>query len=151
MQVYKDGRIDHYKKIFKNVSFTSALPTDDWLNANGAYRIISNIDFNKDTQRLVGSEVYIEDGLAYVVRVENKTEDEIAAEVATKNAALAFTNRNTRNQLLSQTDWTQLSDSPLSTEQKGEWATYRQTLRDLTANESWPNIVFPDAPNNQEE
>lgn len=151
MQVYKDGRIDHYKKIFKNVSFTSELPTDDWLNANGAYRIISNIDFDKDTQRLVGSEVYIENGLAYVVSVENKTEEEIANENEIKNAALSFSVRNARNQLLSNTDWTQLPDSPLTVEQKAEWATYRQALRDLSEDENWPNVEFPDAPNNQEE
>lgn len=35
-----------------------------------------------------------------------------------------------RNAELSQTDWTQLSDSPVA---KEAWATYRQALRDLPA------------------
>jgi|TARA_R100000084_G_C4617176_1_gene131225 hypothetical protein len=43
-----------------------------------------------------------------------------------------------RTSLLSESDWTQLSDSQLSSTKKTEWATYRQTLRDLPANTSDP-------------
>tara|TARA_B100001989_G_scaffold54645_1_gene35910 strand:- start:108 stop:557 length:450 start_codon:yes stop_codon:yes gene_type:complete len=39
---------------------------------------------------------------------------------------------------LFQSDWTQVSDSPLSSTKKEEWATYRQALRDLPANTSDP-------------
>jgi hypothetical protein len=54
--------------------------------------------------------------------------------------------RNIRNGLLSDSDWTQLDDSPLTGAKKIEWATYRQELRDLPAtntateeqNVSWP-------------
>jgi len=38
-----------------------------------------------------------------------------------------------RNGRLAVSDWTQLSDSPLSSTKKAEWATYRQALRDLPA------------------
>jgi hypothetical protein len=41
--------------------------------------------------------------------------------------------RGQRNKLLTQSDWTQIPDSPLSDSKKTEWATYRQTLRDLPA------------------
>jgi len=51
-----------------------------------------------------------------------------------------------RNQLLADSDWTQMNDSPLSNEDKTSWATYRQSLRDITANESWPDVTFPDTP-----
>jgi hypothetical protein len=37
-----------------------------------------------------------------------------------------------RNQLIGESDWTQLSDSPLSSQLKQDWATYRQSLRDIT-------------------
>lgn len=56
--------------------------------------------------------------------------------------------RNVRNWLLSQCDWTQLADAPISEEQKTTWQTYRQSLRDLpesfTSVESieWP--VMPE-------
>jgi hypothetical protein len=36
-----------------------------------------------------------------------------------------------RNRIIASTDWTQLSDSPLSTDMKNAWAGYRQELRDL--------------------
>jgi len=39
--------------------------------------------------------------------------------------------RHVRDLLMSLTDWTQSSDSPLEAEQRAAWATYRQSLRDL--------------------
>lgn len=58
--------------------------------------------------------------------------------------------RNKRNELLKQSDWTQMSDSPLSDSKKTEWATYRQSLRDLpTSNasaSSYDDITFPSEP-----
>jgi len=58
--------------------------------------------------------------------------------------------RNMRNGLLEESDWTQLNDSPLSDLKKQEWATYRQTLRDLPANNtsatSIDDVTFPTPP-----
>jgi len=55
--------------------------------------------------------------------------------------------RNRRNGYLSDSDWTQGADAPLSDAQKAEWATYRQTLRDLPANTTDPrNPVWPTRP-----
>jgi len=62
------------------------------------------------------------------------------------DAKTAIVNREQRNQLLADSDWTQMNDSPLSNEDKTAWATYRQTLRDITADESWPNVTFPATP-----
>ena len=42
--------------------------------------------------------------------------------------------RIARNQLLSESDWTQMPDSQLSDSKKAEWVTYRQALRDVPAN-----------------
>lgn len=42
--------------------------------------------------------------------------------------------RSARTRELSNTDWTQVPDSPLSDSKKAEWATYRQALRDLPSN-----------------
>ena len=52
-----------------------------------------------------------------------------------------------RNALLAQSDWTQMSDSPLSDSKKQEWATYRQALRDFP--NGWTpsdTANFPDQP-----
>jgi hypothetical protein len=40
--------------------------------------------------------------------------------------------RGERNNLLKDSDWTVLPDSPLSDSKKDEWKTYRQALRDIT-------------------
>lgn len=44
--------------------------------------------------------------------------------------------RSERNALLTASDWTQGTDSPLDEENKVDWAMYRQELRDLPANTS---------------
>ena len=55
--------------------------------------------------------------------------------------------RNRRNKLLTICDWTQLSDSPLTTEKKTEWTTYRQQLRDITNQPVEPEqVVWPTQP-----
>lgn len=52
--------------------------------------------------------------------------------------------RTERNELLTQTDWTQVPDAPVDAE---AWATYRQALRDITAQEGFPNdVTFPTKP-----
>lgn len=50
--------------------------------------------------------------------------------------------RRMRNDKLTATDWTQLPDSPLTTEKKAEWAVYRQALRDITTQENPREIVW---------
>ena len=51
--------------------------------------------------------------------------------------------RNKRKELLSESDWTQVADSPLSGSKKAEWTTYRQALRDLPATDP---PTFPTPP-----
>ena len=58
--------------------------------------------------------------------------------------------RSKRNSILASSDWTVLSDSPLSAELKTAWLEYRQDLRDITEGlntEAKVNaVVFPDKP-----
>lgn len=55
--------------------------------------------------------------------------------------------REQRDLLLQQSDWTQSNDSPLSSEQKQEWAAYRQALRDLPSNTTdFTNPAWPTKP-----
>jgi hypothetical protein len=53
-----------------------------------------------------------------------------------------------RNTKLTECDWTQGEDSPLSDEKKLEWQTYRQALRDFDYNSITTNvgIVWPTKP-----
>ena len=51
--------------------------------------------------------------------------------------------RNQRNRLLSDTDWMALSDNTMTP----EWASYRQALRDITAQEGFPySVIWPVKP-----
>ena len=52
-----------------------------------------------------------------------------------------------RNTLLTESDWTQYNDTPLSDEVKAEWTVHRQALRDLPANTDDPaNPTWPTPP-----
>jgi hypothetical protein len=73
-----------------------------------------------------------------------RTADDIAAYQANKDAQQAQSVRATRGQKLADSDWTQVADSPVD---KAVWATYRQALRDITAQSGFPwAITWPDAP-----
>ena len=54
--------------------------------------------------------------------------------------------REKRAFILQSCDWTQAIDSPLTIEQKANWATYRQSLRDITNQVDPNNIVWPIEP-----
>lgn len=52
-----------------------------------------------------------------------------------------------RSLQLAHSDWTQLSDAPLTEEEKVAWAAYRQQLRDIPQSFSAPeDVVFPVEP-----
>ncbi len=55
-----------------------------------------------------------------------------------------------RDALLTESDWTQVNDSPLSDAKKTEWSTYRQALRDLPSSHqsttNFDDVVFPSQP-----
>ena len=66
---------------------------------------------------------------------------------AVTDAQWAVMLRRERDRRLAKSDWTQASDSPLTGSKKTEWATYRQSLRDLPASATLGMIVeFPDEP-----
>jgi hypothetical protein len=138
MLVYKDGQVKHYKEMFPNISFPSSGPTDAWLSTHGVYKV-SVFKSHTSTQKLVSCAPYIESGFAYTVEVQDKTEEELAADVASKSAKI----RAERDRLLSESDWTQVADAPVN---KAAWATYRQALRDLPSQEGFPDVEMPNNP-----
>lgn len=63
---------------------------------------------------------------------------------AQKDAEQARNVRATRDAKLAECDWTQVADAPVD---KAVWATYRQALRDVTAQEGFPwTVEWPVAP-----
>lgn len=64
------------------------------------------------------------------------TDDDLAAAI-----------RAERNMKIAACDWTALSDAPLTTTEKTNWKAYRQALRDVTAQPTFPQSVeWPVAP-----
>ena len=52
--------------------------------------------------------------------------------------------RGQRDQLLKDSDWTQVADAPVD---QAAWATYRQALRDIPQQEGFPaNVTWPESP-----
>jgi len=65
-------------------------------------------------------------------------------QIAERTSAKEVEVRQQRNQLLSNCDWTQLPDAPVDT---AAWATYRQELRDVTAQAGFPwDVQWPVEP-----
>ena len=86
------------------------------------------------------------DRVTLVHRVRDMTSEELTQ----RNISNFRQLREERNQKLVASDWTQASDhsSPLADAKKAEWATHRQSLRDLpeTADmTAWPD-VWPTEP-----
>lgn len=75
---------------------------------------------------------------------ETTAAEQETAYKAMKDAEQAKSVRDSRNTKLSESDWTQVADAPVD---KAAWATYRQALRDVTAQSSFPwTIDWPVAP-----
>jgi len=138
--VTKHGR---HKKLFPNVSFPKHGPSDEWLQANSVKKVIEYKALPNNNTKLVTVDPYLDvDGNVYSVQIHSLSESEI-----TQNQNQVESDQRTmRDHLLDVSDWTQMPDSPLSSSKKTEWATYRQTLRDLPSDSNWPDVSFPDKP-----
>ena len=108
--------------------------------------IISNGSTNADI-----TDILLEDGQSVIEGIYEVGEHKIIdGSPVEQSVDFWSTIRLQRNELLKQSDWTQVNDSPLSDSKKQEWATYRQSLRDLpSTNQSVNNIadvIFPSMP-----
>ncbi|WP_255199355.1 tail fiber assembly protein [Photobacterium damselae] len=55
--------------------------------------------------------------------------------------------RSYRDRLVTESDWTQMPDAPLSVEKKAEFTAYRQALRDIPQTFDNPDdIIWPAKP-----
>ena len=85
------------------------------------------------------------DGLEKIV--QDNLEVWLAYAKAQEAEQLAANARTQRDKLLSDTDWAQTDDAPLSSEDKESVRKYRQALRNITAQSGFPQkIVWPEKP-----
>lgn len=138
--------IGEHTELFPNISFPVAgIPTDFMLE-NSLVEVISWEDFDRATENLTTVEPYVKDGKVYTCLKVSKTEQEIQEYATSQRLAAEKQVRLQRNQLLKDSDWTQITDTPTD---KEAWVLYRQALRDITAQEGFPfNITWPDVPAN---
>ena len=126
--------LDEFRKANPNTSFPRDIPTET-LEANGVFVIKETmhptIDKNTHTYRWT---VEFKDGAWTQVWSTSQLDQEVAE----KNV------REYRDRLLTKSDWTQVADAPVN---KTAWATYRQALRDLPTQNSFPfDIQWPEVP-----
>jgi len=132
----QDLIIKDHTEWFPNTSFGDRGPTLDWIADQRYYVITVWKPYNHATEKLVPATPHLYEGMCCTVDVEPKTEQELKERIRNEWTAI----RQQRNRLLSESDWTQLADSPAD---KNKWAVYRQELRDITTQENPFSIVWP--------
>lgn len=105
------------------LSLKHARPNGQWV-LNGGYESLEWLPWNTTTKPT----------LAELEAAWDEIKDNVAWEPVRKK----------RNELLAQSDWTQLSDSSAD---KTAWSNYRQALRDIPQSFSKPeDVVWPTKP-----
>ena len=129
-------KIDEY-----NVSFPTDL-TSEILEGFGVYSVQQTPMPNDYTKNIVeGTPTLVDGTYTQVWNQTDATQEEIDIKIENQWQQI----RVARNEILTQCDWTILSDSPVSSSIE-DWKTYRQQLRDIT-NQSNPfEVVWPTQP-----
>ena len=118
-----------------------------YVKFNSAGRVESTSQQEVEDWILVGDELGNDLCLESDGTVRQLTEEEIAADLAAYQAtANAITNRNIRNQKLSESDWVVTKALEAGETVPTAWATYRTALRDLPDHADWPNLAADDWP-----
>jgi len=71
--------------------------------------------------------------------------DKYPLPIPLSNAAVAHNIRSKRNQLLTDTDWIVIKSLETNNDFT-DWKVYRQELRDITSQPTFPNVVWPTKP-----
>jgi len=103
------------------------------------------------TTNLTVDDIFLESDQSIIEGLyEAETYKIIEGEAVQQNISIWDSIRPIRNTMLSESDWTQFPDSPLTDNKKTEWSTYRQALRDLPSNNSdatsIDDVTFPTEP-----
>lgn len=117
-----------YRDLFPNTSFAVTGPDAAFLAENSCMTVTVFKAYDADTEKLVTVSPYVEGNTVYTVAVEPLTEEEINARNESKKAKV----KAQAMQLLTDTDWTQMSDVTLVNKQ--EFTDYRTTVRAIALN-----------------
>ena len=132
--------IPQLRAAFPNTSLPSEL-TDESLVEWDMYVVTPTPMPNDYTKNITEGTPVLTDGVYYQSwNQTNASQSEIDYRLENQ----WFIVRETRNELLAECDWTQLSDIP--TETKSIWSEYRQSLRDITSQTNPFSITWPVKP-----
>jgi hypothetical protein len=116
--------------------------TNDILEAFGVYVVTQTPKPNDYTKTITEGTPNLVDGVYYQNWVMgDSTESEIQTRIEYKWDEI----RNLRTELLKESDWRVLPDSPVG-DNRDVWVQYRQELRNITSQENPFNIVWPIEP-----
>ena len=132
--------IPQLRVAFPNVSLPAEL-TDVSLVEWDMYVVIPTPMPTDYTKNITEGTPVLTDGVYYQNWIQT---DASQSEIDYRLENQWFIIRETRNELLSECDWTQLADIP--TETKSIWSEYRQSLRDITSQTNPFNITWPVKP-----
>lgn len=127
-----------------NISFPTTI-SDSLLETFGMYNVqLKNSGYDDDDTKDV---VEITPTLSGSVYVQAYQVTDADSETIEKRKEIKWSEvRDSRNQLLSESDWTQFQDSPITGSSLNDWQTYRQSLRDITSQSDPYNITWPTKP-----
>lgn len=136
--------LDNLRSDNTNVSFPKNL-TNDILENFYTYPVVSvDVDIDSDYEKNYTEGTPIQSGSIYV---QNWITSSASVEEIEQRKEEKWTEvRNTRNTLLTECDWTQMSDTPISGSKLTEWQTYRQSLRDITSQSNPFEVTWPTKP-----
>ena len=135
--------IQNLKNENPNTSFPTII-ADSLLESFNIYQVeIKSSGYDNDDSKDVTEVTPTLSGSIYI---QTYTISDADTETINKRREIKWSEvRSGRDSLLSESDWTQFNDSPISGSTLTDWQTYRQSLRDIT-NQSdpyditWPNI-----------
>ena len=126
--------------LFPNTSFPSPLTQDALPDGYVIIGVIPTPEITKNQKIMPGGPVLQNEKWVQSWNIVDLTTEEVLE----RTSAMAQEIRILRNQLLTDSDWTQVADSPVD---KAIWATYRQILRDIATQSQFPSdIIWPENP-----
>jgi len=128
----------------KNISFPTNV-SDSLLETFSVYKVeLKDSGYDDDYTKDVLEVTPTLSGSVYVQTYQISDADETT--LNTRKEIKWSEIRESRDILLSDSDWTQFQDSPITGSKLTEWQTYRQSLRDITTQENPYNITWPTKP-----
>ena len=124
----------------------SWIPTN--IHALQWYDTYGEVEYNDGSpnEKIEELGIYQQAVIDYQNEIQRLEDEKIAQEAASEAARDYWSElRMMRDQLLSNSDWTQIPDAPLTETQKTAWQTYRQQLRDLPENIQDPKPLVLDS------